>query len=67
LNYGYAQPDPKKPWQAADQHPDVLALRAEMKKVMRFWLDLGADGFRADMASALVKGFAIIVPQTNTA
>jgi maltose alpha-D-glucosyltransferase/alpha-amylase len=38
-------------------HPDVLALRAEMKKVMRFWLDLGADGFRADMASALVKGF----------
>lgn len=27
-----------------------------MKKVMRFWMDLGADGFRADMASALVKG-----------
>jgi len=57
LNYGYAQPDPKKPWQLPTNHPDVLALRAEMKKVMRFWLDLGADGFRADMASALVKGF----------
>jgi maltose alpha-D-glucosyltransferase/alpha-amylase len=23
---------------------------------MRFWMDLGADGFRADMASSLVKG-----------
>jgi maltose alpha-D-glucosyltransferase/alpha-amylase len=56
LNYGFASPDPKKPWQLPTNHPDVLALRAEMKKVMRFWMDLGADGFRADMASALVKG-----------
>ncbi len=30
-------------------------MREEMKKVMRFWMDLGADGFRADMAGALVK------------
>ena len=56
LNYGYGNPDPAKPWQLPTDHPDVLALRAEMKKVMRFWMDLGADGFRADMASALVKG-----------
>ncbi len=56
LNYGYGRPDPAKPWQLPTNHPDVLALRAEMKRVMRFWLDLGADGFRADMASALVKG-----------
>jgi maltose alpha-D-glucosyltransferase/alpha-amylase len=56
LNYGYGRPDPAKPWQLPTNHPDVLALRAEMKKVMRFWMDLGADGFRADMASALVKG-----------
>ena len=55
LNYGYGRPDPAKPWQLPTDHPDVLALRAEMKKVMRFWMDLGADGFRADMASALVK------------
>ena len=26
------------------------------EKVMRFWMDMGADGFRADMAGALVKG-----------
>jgi maltose alpha-D-glucosyltransferase/alpha-amylase len=56
LNYGYGRPDPAKPWQLPTNHPDVRALRAEMKKVMRFWMDLGADGFRADMASALVKG-----------
>ncbi|HUJ43920.1 MAG TPA: alpha-amylase family glycosyl hydrolase [Opitutaceae bacterium] len=55
LNYGYGRPDPAKPWQLPTDHPDVLALRAEMKKVLRFWMDLGADGFRADMASALVK------------
>ena len=56
LNYGYGRPDPAKPWQLPTDHPDVLALRAEMKRVMRFWMDLGADGFRADMANSLVKG-----------
>jgi maltose alpha-D-glucosyltransferase/alpha-amylase len=56
LNYGYGTPDPRKPWQLPTNHPDVLALRAEMQKVMRFWMDMGADGFRADMASSLVKG-----------
>lgn len=56
LNYGYGEPDPAKPWQLGTRHADVLALRAEMQKVMRFWMDLGADGFRADMANAMVKG-----------
>jgi maltose alpha-D-glucosyltransferase/alpha-amylase len=56
LDYGYGTPDPAEPWQLPTDHPAVLALRAEMKKVMRFWMDMGADGFRADMASALVKG-----------
>jgi maltose alpha-D-glucosyltransferase/alpha-amylase len=56
LNWGYGKPDPAAPWQLPTDHPDVLALRAEMKKVMRFWMDMGADGFRADMAGALVKG-----------
>ncbi|MFZ1054821.1 MAG: alpha-amylase family glycosyl hydrolase, partial [Opitutaceae bacterium] len=56
LNYGYGRPDPEKPWQLSTRHPDVLALREEMKKVVRFWMDMGADGFRADMAGALVKG-----------
>ena len=55
LNYGFEYPDPAFPWQLPTDHPDVLAVREEMKKVVRFWMDLGADGFRADMAGALVK------------
>ena len=55
LNYGYANPDPSKPWQLPLTHPDVRAVRAELFKIMRFWLDLGADGFRVDMAHSLVK------------
>jgi glycosidase len=56
LNFGFANPDPEKKWQLPADHPDVLALREELKKVLRFWMDMGADGFRADMAGALVKG-----------
>ncbi|MBN8707857.1 MAG: glycosylase [Verrucomicrobia bacterium 61-8] len=55
LNYGYANPDPTKPWQLPVSHPDVQAVRAELFKIMRYWLDLGADGFRVDMAHSLVK------------
>lgn len=55
LNYGFADPDPSKPWQLPVDHPDVLALRQEIKNIMRYWLDKGADGFRVDMAASLVK------------
>lgn len=55
LNYGFAKPDPKQAWQLPVTHPDVLEVRAELKKIMRFWLDLGIDGFRVDMAGSLVK------------
>lgn len=55
LNYGFAKPDPSKPWQLPVDHPDVLATRAEMIRIMRYWMDKGADGFRVDMASSLVK------------
>ena len=55
LNYGFASPDSSQKWELPIHHPDVMALREEMKKVLRFWLDMGADGFRADMAGALVK------------
>ncbi|MEU9840267.1 glycoside hydrolase family 13 protein [Actinomadura sp. NPDC048032] len=34
------------------EHPDV---RAEFDDVLRFWLDLGADGFRIDVAHGMVK------------
>ncbi len=55
LNFGFQNPDPEKPWQLPTDHPDVLAVRQEMKDIMRYWMDLGADGFRVDMAASLVK------------
>ena len=55
LNYGYADPRPGRPWELTPDHPDCLALRLELQKVMRFWLDQGCDGFRVDMASTLIK------------
>lgn len=55
LNYGFASPDPKCPWQLPTNHPDVKATIEEMENIMRFWLDMGADGFRVDMAQSLVK------------
>lgn len=53
LNFGFAKPE--APWMLPTNHPDVMALREELKKILRFWMDMGADGFRADMAGALVK------------
>ncbi len=55
LNYGYAQPDPKHPWQQPVDAPGPRAVRAELRKIMGYWLDLGADGFRVDMAGTLIK------------
>lgn len=55
LNFGFSNPDPNEPWQLATDHPDVLAMKNDLKDVLRFWMDMGADGFRADMAGALTK------------
>lgn len=55
LNYGFANPDPAEPWQLPVNHPEVLALREELKNIMRHWLDMGAAGFRVDMAPSLIK------------
>jgi glycosidase len=55
LNYGYGTIDPKQPWQLTVDHPDVMALREEMKNIMKHWLEMGCNGFRVDMAGSLVK------------
>jgi len=55
LNYGYAHPDPQQPWQQPVDAPGPCAVRAELRRIMRHWLDLGASGFRVDMAGSLVK------------
>jgi maltose alpha-D-glucosyltransferase/alpha-amylase len=56
LNYGFAHPDPARPWQLPVSAPGPQAVRREMKKIIRHFLDLGCDGFRVDMAFSLVKG-----------
>lgn len=55
LNFGFANPDPSKPWQQPVDAPGPKAVRREMKNIMAYWFDLGVDGFRVDMASSLVK------------
>ncbi len=55
LNFGYANPDPSKPWQQSVDAPGPKALRRELKNIMAYWFDLGVDGFRVDMAASLVK------------
>ncbi|WP_149182025.1 glycoside hydrolase family 13 protein [Streptomyces sp. TRM49041] len=43
----------------APEQPDLNwendAVRAEFESVLRFWLDLGVDGFRIDVAHGMVK------------
>lgn len=56
LNYGYTNPDPSKPWQQGYDDPGPTAVREELKNIISFWMDKGADGFRVDMAGSLVKG-----------
>jgi maltose alpha-D-glucosyltransferase/alpha-amylase len=56
LNFGFANPDPYQPWQQAVDAPGPLQVRQEMKNIMRYWLEMGASGFRVDMAFSLVKG-----------
>lgn len=53
LNYGYYKPT--EAWQQAMDDEGPKATLEEMKNVMRFWLGLGCDGFRVDMAGSLVK------------
>jgi maltose alpha-D-glucosyltransferase/alpha-amylase len=55
LNFGFANPKPEYPWQKSYDHPACEANRQEMQKIIRYWLDRGADGFRVDMASTFVK------------
>lgn len=53
LNYGFYKVE--KPWQQPMDAPGPRATLAAMKDVMRFWLQMGCDGFRVDMAGSLVK------------
>lgn len=53
LNYGFANPE--KEWQSAVDSPEAISTRNDIKEIMRFWLSMGCDGFRVDMAHSLIK------------
>ncbi len=55
LNYGFYAPNPEKPWQLPTDHPDCIETKYELWRIMEFWIELGADGFRVDMASSVIK------------
>lgn len=62
LNYGFAKRD--RPWQSSTDSAAAKATRDAMVDVMRFWLNLGCDGFRVDMANSLVKNDGDDKPET---
>lgn len=57
LNYGYYKP--RKPWQMPADAPACLANRREVEKVCKFWLSMGAAGFRVDMAHSMIKADSV--------
>lgn len=53
LNYGYREVHER--WQMPFQSEEPMRTREAVKDIMRFWLRMGCDGFRVDMADSLVK------------
>ena len=53
LNYGFY--DIKEKWQQSPDDEGPKATLNEVINIIRFWLSMGADGFRVDMAGSLVK------------
>ncbi|MBR1962952.1 MAG: alpha-amylase [Alistipes sp.] len=56
LNYGYYKPNQANSWEQDYDAPGPKAVREELKRIIAYWCDMGADGFRVDMANSLVKG-----------
>lgn len=55
LNYGYGEPNPDAPWEQPITAPGPMATRRELKHIIDYWMQMGCDGFRVDMAGSLVK------------
>ncbi len=54
LNYGFAKvEDPA--WQMPMDAPACRETKRELIRIMEYWIGLGADGFRVDMAASLIK------------
>lgn len=55
LNYGYGKPDPNHSWEQPTSAEGPTRNRKELFNIIDYWMSRGADGFRVDMASSLVK------------
>ena len=53
LNYGFYKKT--QDWQQDPDDPGPKATLAEMENVMRFWIGMGCDGFRVDMAEMCIR------------
>lgn len=53
LNYGFL--NPSEEYQKGIDAPETVKTCEAIYDVMKFWLALGCDGFRVDMADSLVK------------
>lgn len=53
LNYGFSKVTDS--WQYSIDSKEAFATQDAMIDVMRYWLSMGVDGFRVDMAACLVK------------
>ena len=53
LNYGFANINAS--WQHSVDSEAALSTRNELLNIIKFWLGLGCDGFRVDMAGAMIK------------
>ena len=54
LNYGFCNIDDPA-WQLPMDHPACRATKQALVDIMEHWIAIGADGFRVDMASSLIK------------
>ncbi|MGL4412446.1 MAG: alpha-amylase family glycosyl hydrolase [Bacteroidales bacterium] len=64
LNYGYGNPDPNNPWEEEVTAPGPTATKLELIHIMDYWMQMGCDGFRVDMAGSLVKNDPDLVGTT---
>lgn len=55
LNYGYGKINPKNPWEMSPTAEGPQKNKQEIMNIIDFWMNMGADGFRVDMASSLIK------------